>query len=43
VAAVGIGLLRMRRISGIRRTRGTVRADLAVLRRSAEPAELPAE
>jgi hypothetical protein len=34
---VGIGYLRMRKISGIKRTRKTVQDDLAMLRRSGEP------
>jgi uncharacterized membrane protein YqjE len=39
---VGLGLLRMKRLSGARRTRKTVRDDLAMLRRGGDSEERPA-
>lgn len=39
---VGVGLLRMKKMTGIKRTRKTVKDDLAVLRRSGETDEQPA-
>lgn len=39
---VGIGLWRMKKMSGARRTRQTVRADLALLRRGGGPDDRPA-
>jgi uncharacterized membrane protein YqjE len=39
---VGIGLWRMRKMSGARRTRRTVKEDLAILRRSGDSDDKPA-
>lgn len=41
-ALVGVGLWRMKKMSGARRTRQTVRADLALLRRGGGPDDRPA-
>lgn len=41
-ALVGLGMLRMRRISGARLTRKTVKDDLAMLRRGGDSEEKPA-
>jgi uncharacterized protein YacL len=41
-ALVGLGMLRMRRLSGARLTRKTVRDDLAMLRRGGNSQEKPA-
>lgn len=41
-ALIGIGLLRMRRMSALKRTRQTVTDDIAMLRRSGDDDEQPA-
>jgi Putative Actinobacterial Holin-X, holin superfamily III len=41
-AAAGIALLKMRKLSGLKRTRKTVQEDLALMHRDEEPATVPA-
>jgi len=41
-AAAGIALLKMRKLSGLKRTRKTVQEDLALMHRDEEPAAVPA-